>query len=65
MSGMYSEQYLLAAWLLARGSRFRIEMANMFVGEDPDLRQEFSTLFSGGLSMVHPHGGSFWLRTCG
>jgi hypothetical protein len=61
----YSEQYLLAAWLLAEGSRFSVELPNMFVSLDPDLRDGLSPLWNGELAGVQRHGGSFWLRTSG
>jgi hypothetical protein len=59
----YSEQYLLAAWLLAEGRRFRVELPNMFVSHDPDLRRELDPLWTGNLAPIQRHGGSFWLRT--
>ena len=59
----YSEQYLLAAFVLAQGPDLQIELANMFVSLDPDLAQAAAPLWSGPLSDVQRHGGSFWLRT--
>ncbi len=59
----YSEQYLLAAWLLAEGARFDVELPNMFVSQDNDLRRELTPLWTGQLAGVQQHGGSFWLRT--
>jgi Methyltransferase domain len=59
----YSEQYLLAAYLLAEGPHFTVELPNMFVSEDPGLREELSPLWRTELSTVQRHGGSFWLRT--
>lgn len=72
----YSEQYLLAAYLLARGSRFRILLPNAFVSLDPDLVQTLAPLWS-DLAMngefepprpdklqtggVEAHGSLFWL----
>jgi hypothetical protein len=58
----YSEQYLLAAWLIAEGTRLRVELPNMFISEDADLRDELGSLWSGELAGVQRHGGSFWLR---
>jgi hypothetical protein len=58
----YSEQYLLAAWLLAEGTRFDVELPNMFVSEDPDLRRVVEPVWTGPLAGVQRHGGSFWLR---
>jgi hypothetical protein len=61
----YSEQYLLAAWLLADGPRFDVELPNMFTSEDPDLRSEVDPVWTGPLAAVQRHGGSFWLRMRG
>lgn len=60
----YSEQYLLAAYLLARGQWLDIELANAFVSDDPELRAVLSPLWSRReLAGVEKHGGLFWLRT--
>jgi hypothetical protein len=59
----YSEQYLLAAWLLAEGPRIRVELPNMFVSHDADLRSELNPLWREELAAIQRHGGSFWLRT--
>jgi len=61
----YSEQYLLAAWLIAGGGRFTVELPNMFVSRDQDLRRELDPLWTGDLAGVQRDGGSFWLRTSG
>jgi hypothetical protein len=58
----YSEQYLLAAWLLARGRAIEIELPNMFLSRDESLAGELSALWSGALATVQQHGGSFWIR---
>ncbi len=58
----YSEQYLLAAWLLAEGPHVRVELANMFVSRDEELAAILNPLWTGPLSDVQRHGGSFWLR---
>ena len=46
-SRYYSEQYLLASWLLAQPARFRLLMSSAFVSYDPELRREASELFAG------------------
>jgi hypothetical protein len=46
-SRYYSEQYLLASWLLAQPARFRLLMSNAFVSFDPELRREARELFAG------------------
>jgi predicted O-methyltransferase YrrM len=58
----YSEQYLLAAWLIAEGARFNTELPNMFSSQDQDLRRELAPLWTGNLAGVQREGGSFWLR---
>jgi len=59
----YSEQYLLAATLIAEGPHIGVELPNMFVSEDDDLREELIPLWTGPLAGVQRQGGSFWLRT--
>jgi len=58
----YSEQYLLAASLIAEGPHLGVELPNMFVSVDSDLGDELSPLWTGPLSGVQRGGGSFWLR---
>ncbi len=62
-SRYYSEQYLLAAWLLAEGPHFRIELPNMFVSLDQELSFLLSPLWTDVLASVQRYGGSFWLRS--
>jgi hypothetical protein len=59
----YSEQYLLAAWLMAEGPRFEVELPNLFVSTDLDLSSELDVLWTGELDAVQRHGALFWLRT--
>lgn len=59
----YSEQYLLAAFLLANANKYKPLLPNYFISEDPDLSQEIAPLWQHpNLSGVEKHGGSFWLR---
>ena len=59
----YSEQYVLAAWLLGGGARFRVVLPNAFVSHDPDLSGLLDPLWSRpSLSAVERHGSSFWLE---
>jgi hypothetical protein len=59
----YSEQYLLAAYLLAKGSGFDIVLPNMFISHDPELRSILSPLWGKEeMRNVETHGGSFWMR---
>lgn len=59
----YSEQYLLACWLLA-GSRLSIALPNSYVTNDPRLSQVLQPLSAPPeMQNVRLYGGSFWLRT--
>jgi hypothetical protein len=59
----YSEQYLLAAYLLARGQLFDIELANMFISADPELNKVLTPLWRRPqLAGAETHGCSFWIR---
>ncbi len=53
----YSEQYLLAAFILAEGNRFEIVMPNFFVSHKPQFRGILEQLNIG-----RPSGSSFWIR---
>jgi hypothetical protein len=57
----YSEQYLLAAYLLAEGRSFEILLANNFVATDPELSSVLSPLWT-HLPWVTRHGAAFWIR---
>lgn len=57
----YNEQYLLAAYLLAEGSRFEIILPNAFISKDKALQNILKPLFS-SLDKTSSGGGSFWLR---
>jgi hypothetical protein len=58
----YSEQYLLAAWLLGGGSGFRIEFPVHFVLHDTPLMNLAEPIFRTLPAQVRRHGGSFWMR---
>ena len=58
----YSEQYLLAAWLLA-GDRVQPILPAAYVHERDDLRRMLSTLWElPELAGVADHGAAFWWR---
>jgi hypothetical protein len=62
-SGWYSEQYLLASYLLAKGSRFDILLPCMFVSNDNELNGILKPLWeSTQMQGVDPQGSSFWIR---
>ncbi|MBM3673543.1 MAG: class I SAM-dependent methyltransferase [Actinobacteria bacterium] len=59
----YSEQYLLAAYLLAEGSRFDVVLPNHFVSHDAELQAPLDAMWDDPhFAGVERHGGSFWLR---
>ncbi|AOY82931.1 class I SAM-dependent methyltransferase [Moorena producens JHB] len=59
----YSEQYVLAAYLLAEGSKFDIILPNAFIGYDPYLKAIMSSLWqSPEMTGVNKGGASFWLQ---
>ena len=60
----YSEQYVLAAALLAEGPRLRIVMPSWYVSADAELAVILDPLWSHpGFEDVQRHGASFWLET--
>ena len=62
----YSEQYVLAAALLADGPRLQIVMPNWYVAADAELGAILDPLWAEpGFEAVQTHGASFWLRTGG
>jgi len=59
----YSEQYLLAAYLLAEGSRFEVVLPNTFISSDDHLKGILSPLWeSEVMAGVKTSGSSFWIR---
>jgi len=62
-SRYYSEQYLLACYLLAGSTRFRILLPNYFVWSHPQLQPVVQRIWDGvGIAGIEPHGGSFWME---
>lgn len=59
----YSEQYLLAAWLLGLGDRARLVLASHFSATEPAIRTELDAAWErAGLSGI-AYGSSLWLET--
>lgn len=59
----YSEQYGLAAFLLANPEKFNTIFPNYFVSEDAELANRLAPIFDHpNLKTVERHGGSFWLQ---
>jgi hypothetical protein len=59
----YSEQYLLAAYLLGGGKRMQILLPNAYISVDDELRGILRPLWEKrGREGVHRHGCSFWME---
>src|SRR5215471_636411 len=56
----FSEQYLLACYLLAPASRLEILLPNYYVSQQPSLTRIVAPLWPTG---VQPAGQGFWMRT--
>ena len=60
----YSEQYLLAVYILAQSNKFNIVLPNSFVSDDVELSNILSPLWEEPMMRdVERHGGSFWIQT--
>ena len=59
----FSEQYLLAAYLLRNDDVFEIVLANAFISQDEELLKVMAPLFQDPrLDKVQQHGVSFWVK---
>ena len=59
----YSEQYLLAAYLLAEGNKFDILLPNKFITSDPELNNVMLPLWeSPKMKGADAQGSSFWIK---
>lgn len=59
----YSEQYGLAAFLLANPEKYNTIFPNYFVSEDAELANRLAPIFDHpNLKTVERHGGSYWLQ---
>jgi len=60
----YSEQYLLAAYLLGRGDALEIVLPCAFASDDPELHGILAPIWSAEwMEGAERWGGSFWFRT--
>lgn len=58
----YSEQYLLACYLLAKGNEFEIILPNYFISKDLELAKVVHNICNHPkMARVEKHGVSFWL----
>ncbi len=59
----YSEQYLLACWLLGGGRGIETVLPNWFCSQDPELASLAKPLFSHpAFKGIDTHGSIFWIR---
>lgn len=59
----YSEQYVLAAFLLANPHHYSTILPNYFISEDEELSHIIENMWNHpNLEDVERHGGSYWLR---
>lgn len=59
----YSEQYVLAAFLLANPAKYEVVFPGIFISEDKHLSQQLDALWQNeNTKNVEKHGGSFWFR---
>jgi len=59
----YSEQYLLASYLLAEGSKFDVVLANAFISNDSELNSIMAPLWEElKMDPVGRRGASFWIK---
>jgi hypothetical protein len=59
----YSEQYLLAVYILAENNKFNIVLPNSFISEDVELNNILNPLWDEPkMQEVERHGGSFWIQ---
>lgn len=58
----YSEQYMLAAFILANPGKYETLLPNYFISEDAELSKTIAPIWQlENLKGVEKHGGSFWL----
>jgi hypothetical protein len=59
----YSEQYMLAAFLLSAPQRYRPLFPCWWVSQQPDFQEMLAELWQHpNLEKAERHGGSFWLE---
>lgn len=59
----YSEQYMLAAFILANPAKYETILPNYFISQDAELNGILQPLWQQpALQGVETHGGSYWLR---
>ena len=59
----YSEQYLLAVYLLAEGDKFDIILPNTFINNDTGLKSILNPIWDATKAHEMSEGESFWIKT--
>jgi Methyltransferase domain len=60
----YSEQYILAAYLLAEGNHIQVLLPNLFISYDQELKPILDPIWTlPGLRDLDRRGASFWFET--
>jgi predicted O-methyltransferase YrrM len=60
----YSEQYLLAVYLLARAGNVRVVFPAAYISDDPELSRTLEVIWADPrFAGAERHGGSFWFET--
>ncbi len=61
----YSEQYVLAAFILANPVKYKTILPCFFISEDKELSSVIAPMWEHeNLSGVERHGGSYWIEIC-
>jgi predicted O-methyltransferase YrrM len=59
----YSEQYVLAAFIIANKDKYKTILPNFFISEDEELSEILNPIWSHeNLKGVERHGGSYWIQ---
>lgn len=59
----YSEQYVLAAYILANPEKYKPIFPGIFISEDKELSEIISPIWEhANTKYVEKHGGSFWIQ---
>lgn len=59
----YSEQYGLAAFILANPEKYHTILPNYYISQDPELAEVVAPIWEHpNLAGIEHHGGSYWLR---
>lgn len=61
----YSEQYMLAAFLLANPDKYKTIFPAMYISENNELASKIANIWNHpNTKNVEKHGGSYWIQIC-